>query len=51
MAIPKGWKANYKTDTLRVEVLLNKMSKKQTKANIMFLDCCRDFKYLSLIHI
>ena len=45
MAIPKGEKANFKTDTLKVEVLLNKMSKRKTKANIVFLDCCRDFVY------
>lgn len=45
MAIPKGEKANFKTDTLRVEVLLNQMSRRKTKANITFLDCCRDFKY------
>ena len=45
VAIPKGEKVDYDTDTLKVEVLLNKMSKQKTKANIIFLDCCRDFKY------
>jgi len=45
MAIPKGDKAHFSKDALRVEVLANEMSKRKTKANIFFLDCCRTFKY------
>jgi len=45
IAIPKGEKVDYNKDTLKVEVLVNKMSRQKTKANIVFLDCCRDFIY------
>ena len=45
IAIPKGEKVDYDKETLKVEVLVHQMSAQKTKANIVFLDCCRDFKY------
>ena len=45
MAIPKGEEPNYDTDTLMVEALVNQMSKRKTEANLLLLDCCRDFRY------
>ena len=45
VAIPKGDKPDFAKDALSVEVLAIKMSRRKTKANIFFLDCCRSFKY------